>query len=171
MKHDQVVLSRLSMMFVKSFARSGWWWSGFEEAASFADRFVDAVEGGGAVAVAVAEEALVVGGDSGHDLAGGAGGELVGVVVGFDCGGDAEVLVGDGAVGDARVGEGHLHRAVSEECCDGFEAHATVDGLGGEGVAELVRVDVSDAGSFGDGGDVAVDAAPVEWSAVVAFDE
>jgi hypothetical protein len=43
--------------------------------------------------------------------------------------------------------------------------------LGGEGVAELVGVHGSDAGAFGDGGDVAVDGAPVEGLAVVAFDE
>ena len=57
-------------------------------------------------------------GDAGHDLAGGERGV---VVVGFDCGGDAEVFVGDGPVGDAGVGEGHLHRAVAGQCCDCFE--------------------------------------------------
>ena len=77
--------------------------SGVEEAAAFANRFVDAVECGRSVAVAVAEEALVVGGDAVHDLAGGAAGELVAVVVGFDGGGDAEVFVGDGAVGVMRA--------------------------------------------------------------------
>lgn len=60
---------------------------------------------------------------------------------------------------------------MAEERSDGLEAHAAVDGLGGEGVAELVGVDVSDAGAGGGGGDVAVDGAPVEWLAVVAFDE
>ncbi len=44
-----------------------------EEAAAFADRFVDAVEGGGAVAVPVAEESAVVSSEAGHDLAGGFG--------------------------------------------------------------------------------------------------
>ena len=46
-----------------------------------------------------------------------------------------------------------------------------VDGLGGEGVAQLVGVDVADAGPLGDAADVAVDGAPVEGLAVVAFDE
>ena len=43
--------------------------AGFEEAAAFTDRFVDAVESGWAVAVAVAEESTVVCGESGHDRA------------------------------------------------------------------------------------------------------
>ena len=50
------------------------------------------------------------------------------------------VFVGDYPVGDAGVDEGHLEGAVSEERGDRFEAHAPVDGLGGEGVAELVGV-------------------------------
>ena len=50
------------------------------------------------------------------------------------------VFVGHDPVGDAGVGQGHLHGAVPEEGGDGFEAHAAVDGLGGEGVAELVGV-------------------------------
>ena len=56
------------------------------------------------------------------------------------------VLVGDGAVGDAGVDEGHAQGAVPEQRGDGFEAHAPVDGLGGQGVAQLVRVDVTDSG-------------------------
>ena len=72
-----------------------------------------------------------------------------GVVEGVDLGADGCVFVGDDAVGDAGVGEGHLHRAVAEQRGDGFEAHAAVDGLGGEGVAELVGVDVADAGLRG----------------------
>ncbi len=44
--------------------------AGLEEAAAFADRFVDAVEGGGPVAVSVAEESAVVNSEAGHDLAG-----------------------------------------------------------------------------------------------------
>ena len=61
-------------------------------------------------------------------------------VEGVDLGADRFVFVGDDAVGDAGVGEGHLHGAVSEQRGDGFEAHAAVDGLGGERVAELVGV-------------------------------
>ena len=35
---------------------------------------------------------------------------------------------------------------MAEERCDGFEAHAPIDRLGREGVAELVRVNVSESG-------------------------
>lgn len=38
-------------------------------------------------------------------------------------------------------------------------------------MAQLVRVDVTDAGEFGDGDDVTVDGASLEWLAIVAFDE
>ena len=48
--------------------------SGLEEAAAFAHGFVDTVERGGPVAVSVAEEASVVGSESGHGVAGGAAG-------------------------------------------------------------------------------------------------
>ena len=43
--------------------------------------------------------------------------------------------------------------------------------LGGQGVAELMGMDVTDAGSFGHPVDVAMDGAPVEGLAVVSFDE
>lgn len=92
-------------------------------------------------------------------------------VVVLDGLGDAEVLLGDGAIGDAGVGQGHAHRAVAEQGGDRFEAHPAVDGLGGERVPELVGVDVTDPGAAGDGGDVAVDGAPVEGLPVVSFDE
>jgi hypothetical protein len=46
-----------------------------------------------------------------------------------------------------------------------------VDGLGRQGVAQLVRVDVTDAGALGDRGDVAVHGATVVGLAVVPFDE
>ena len=74
------------------------------------------------------------------------GGELARLVVeGFDLLGDGEVLVGDGLVGDARVDHGHGEGLVAEQGGDGVEAHPAVDGLGGQGVAELVRGDVADA--------------------------
>ncbi len=38
---------------------------------------------------------------------------------------------------------------VSEQCCDGVEAHAAVDGLGGQGVAQLVGGDGADPGGVG----------------------
>ena len=73
-----------------------------------------------------------------------------------DLGADGLVLLGDDPVGDAGVGEGHLHGAVPEQGGDGFESHAAVDGLGGQGVAQLVRVDV-DAGGASDPADDADD--------------
>ena len=39
---------------------------------------------------------------------------------------------------------------MTEEGGDGFEPHAAVDGLGGEGVAQLVGVNVADTGALGD---------------------
>jgi hypothetical protein len=45
-----------------------------------------------------------------------------------DLAGGGEVLVGDGAVGDASVDEGHPHEFVAEHGRDGFEAPAAVDG-------------------------------------------
>ena len=92
-------------------------------------------------------------------------------VAGFDGFGDAEVLIGDGAIRDSGVDERHAHRAMPEQGGDRFEAHPTVDRLGRERVTQLVRMDVTDTGAFGDGGDVAVDRAPIEGLAVVALNE
>ena len=83
-----------------------------------------------------------------------------------DLGADGGVLVSDDTIGDLGVGESHLHRAVPEEGGDGFKSHAAVDGLGGEGVTQLVRVHVADAGVTSHppddaGGQVSVDRAPV----------
>ena len=123
-------------------------------------------------AVAVAEQPAVVGGKALHVGTGRVGGDrLGGPVVVLDGLGHPEVLVSDCSVRDPGVGEGHPHRAVAEERGDGLEAHASVDGLGGEGMAELVGVDVADAGTLGDRGDVAVHGAPVEGLSVVSFDE
>jgi hypothetical protein len=72
---------------------------------------------------------------------------------------------------EIRAGEGHAHRPVPEQGGDGFEAHGAVDRLGGERVAQLVGVDVTDAGSLGGCCDVASDGAPLEGLAVVALDE
>ena len=58
-----------------------------------------------------------------------------------------------------------------EQGGDCFEAHASVDRLGCQGVAQLVRVNGTDTGSLGDRGDVAVNGAPLEGLSVVAFDE
>jgi hypothetical protein len=56
---------------------------------------------------------------------------------GVDLVGGGVVPVGNGAVGDACVDEGHAHGFVAEQRGDGFEAHPAIDGLGGEGVSEL----------------------------------
>ena len=67
-------------------------------------------------------------------------------VEGFDFLGDREVLLGDGAVGNLGVAKGHVHAVVAEHRGDGFQTHAPVGGLGGQGVAHLVGVDVADPG-------------------------
>jgi hypothetical protein len=67
------------------------------------------------------------------------------VVEGFDLLGDREVLLGDGAIRDAGIDHGHGQGLVAEQRSDGVETHAAVDGLGGQGVAELVGGDVADA--------------------------
>ena len=107
---------------------------------------------------------------SGH-----AGGLVVGrqrrwrllAVEGVDLGADGGVLVGDDPVGDAGIDEGHLHLLVAEQCSDGFQAHAAVDGLGGQGVPQPVRVDTGNASSASDPVDDAADAVPVQRSAVI----
>jgi hypothetical protein len=136
----------------------------------FADRFEGAVQLGGPVAPAVAEHPLMFGAEPFHVGPFGVGGEPVGVEV-FDLVGDGEVFVGDGAVGDAGVGHGHLEGFVAEEGGDGFEAHTPVDGLGGEGVAELVGVDVADSGLFGDSADHAGDPMPINLAGLVGEED
>ena len=113
---------------------------GDEAGAGFADCFVVAVEFDGSDAVAVAEQALVhFGSEFAHLVAFVVGGKLAGLVVeGFDLFGDSEVLVCNGAVSDTCVDHHHGEGLVTEEGGDRFEAHASVDGLGGEGVAQLV---------------------------------
>jgi hypothetical protein len=71
------------------------------------------------------------------------------------------VLGGHGFIRDAGVAQGHFEAAMAEELGDGLDVHAPVDGLGAEGVAQLVGVDVPDPGRLGDpadhaGHDVAV---------------
>ena len=67
-------------------------------------------------------------------------------VVGLHCLGHLEVLVGHRAIRDARVDERHVHRSVPEQFGDRLKAHAPVDGLSGQRVAQLVRMDVFDPG-------------------------
>jgi len=125
---------------------------GDEEGAGLADRFEVAVHLDGSGAVAVAEHASVhLGAQVAHLGAFVGGGELLGLAVeGFDFLGGGEVLVSDGLVGDAGVDHGHCEGLVAEERGDRVDAHASVDGLGGEGVSQLVWGDVADAGVGGD---------------------
>jgi hypothetical protein len=73
--------------------------------------------------------------------------------------------------GDPGVGHGHLESLVAEEGGDGFETHSPVDGLGGEGVTELVGVDVADSGLFGDGADHAGGSMPVDAAGPVGEED
>ena len=69
------------------------------------------------------------------------------------------------------IGQRHAHGAVTEQSGNGLEAHAPVDHSGGECVAELVGMDVTDAGTLGHPIDVAMDGAAVKGLAVVSFDQ
>lgn len=62
-----------------------------------------------------------------------------GGVEGVDLGRGRGVFVGDGAVGDAGVGERHPEAAMAEHGGDRFESHPTVDRLGRQRVTQLVR--------------------------------
>jgi hypothetical protein len=81
-----------------------------------------------------------------------------------------EVLVGHFAVGDARVDQRHSQRFVAEQRGDRFEAHPTVD-TGGEGVAQLVRVDVAESGGAGDTANDPADVMSVQRSAVIGVQQ
>ena len=121
--------------------------AGLEVAAGFADGLEGAVELGRAGAVAVAEEAVVLAAEPVHAGSGGVGGELGGLTVeGFDFLADGEVLISDGAAGDFRIPQGHVQAAVAEQGGDRFQAHPAVDGLGGQSVTQLMRVNVGQAG-------------------------
>ena len=58
-----------------------------------------------------------------------------------------------------------------EQGGNGLEAHAPIDRLGGESVAELMGMDVADTGPLGHPLDIAMDGAPVEGLSVVALEE
>src|ERR1700691_4914742 len=108
---------------------------GGEEATPFADGLEAAVEVFGACAPTVAEHAPVLGSDSAHHWSfsvGAKGGRSL--VEGLDLGRDGLVLVRHGPVGDAGIAHRHAQAAMPEQRGDGLEAHASVHGLGGEGV-------------------------------------
>ena len=90
-----------------------------------------------------------------------------GCVERFDLLADFEVLVSNGSVCDARRDHCHAHRLVTEQRCDGFEAHATVDRLGREGVSKLVRRDTPDPGGLGRSVDDRIDPVLWPWTSVV----
>ena len=60
---------------------------------------------------------------------------------------------------------------MTEQSGDGLEAHAPVDHPGGERVAQLMGMDVADAGTLGHPIDIAMDGATVEGLAVVTLDQ
>ena len=142
---------------------------GLEEGARFADGLEVAVQPDGAGAVAVAEHALVhFGAELAHLGALGAGGQVLrGVVKGLDLLRHREVFLGHGAVGDAGIHHGHPHRSMTQKGGYRLEAHAPVDGLGGQRVPEPVGADVADPGSAGGFGDGPVDAALPDALAVL----
>ena len=120
---------------------------GLEEAATLADRLEGAVEPDRSGAVTVPQETPVLGGDAAHVGAFDAGRErFAALIAGLDGLGHPEVLLGDGPVRDAGIGQGHAHGAVSQQRGDRLEAHAPVDQPGGQGVAQLVGMDVTDPG-------------------------
>ena len=130
--------------------------------------FEGAVQLFGSGAVAVAEESVVLAAQPGHLGSDGVGGQWFGLgVEGVDLVGDGEVLIGHGAVGDLGVAQGHVHAAVAEHRGDRFQGHAAVDGLGGQGVPQLVGMDVRQSGGAGDPVQDPGDRVPVQSSAVL----
>src|SRR5271166_61759 len=142
---------------------------GLEESAGFADGFEVAVQADGSGAVAVAEHAAVhLDTELAHFGAFGVGGQCAWLVVeGFDLFADGEVFVGDGAVGDSGVHEGHPHRSVPQQRGQGFEGHAAVDRLGRQGMPEAVGRNMADASRFRGFGDCPIDAAFADALAVL----
>ena len=146
--------------------------AGLEEPTALADRLEGAVEPDRPGAVTIPQETPVLGGDAAHVGALDAGRErLAALIARLDGLGHPEVLLGDGPVRDAGIGQRHAHGAVTEQGGDGLEAHAPVDHPGGKGVAELMGMDVADAGTLGHPIDVAMDGPPVKGLAVVTLDQ
>jgi len=142
---------------------------GLEEGAGFADGFEVAVQADGSGAVAVAEHPAVhLDTELTHFGAFGVGGQCARLVVeGFDLCADGEVFVGDGAVGDTGVHEGHPHRSVPQQGGQGFESHAAVDRLGRQCVPEAMGRNMADASRFRGFGDCPIDPALADALAVL----
>jgi integrase len=142
---------------------------GLEESAGFADGFEVAVQADGPGAVAVAEHPAVhLDTQLAHFSAFGLGGQCAWLVVeGFDLFADGEVFVGDGAVGDSGINEGHPHRSVPQQRGQRFEGHATVDRLGRQSMPEAVGRNMTDASRFRGLGDCPIDAAFADALAVL----
>src|SRR6476469_9444964 len=142
---------------------------GLEEGAGFADGFEVAVQADGSGAVAVAEHPAVhLDTELTHFGAFGLGGQCARLVVeGFDLCDAGEVFVGDGAVGDTGVHEGHPHRSVPQQGGQGFESHAAVDRLGRQCVPEAMGRNMADASRFRGFGDCPIDPALADALAVL----
>lgn len=92
-------------------------------------------------------------------------------VEGVDFLGDGEVLLGDGPVGDLRIDQRHVERLVAEHRGDRFQAHAPVDRLGCQGVAQLVGLDVAQSRGRAGLVDEPGDGVPIERPAVLPRQE
>jgi len=121
---------------------------GDEEGAGSADRLEVTVGLDGSGAVAVAEHAAVhLAAQFAHLGALVVAGQLAWLAVErFDFLGDAEVLLGNGFVGYSGIDHRHREGLVAEKGSDRVDAHAAVDRLGCQCVAELVGGDVADPG-------------------------
>ena len=119
--------------------------AGLEERAGFADGFERAVEFDWPVQYPLPSIRWVLAAQPGHQGSDRVGGQHLWLTVeGFDLVGDGEVLLGAGAVGDPGVTQGHVQAAVAKHRGDCLQGHAAVDGLGGQGVPQLVGVDVAE---------------------------
>ena len=68
------------------------------------------------------------------------------VIQGFNLLRHGEVLVSHGLIGDTRVDHCHRQRLMAEQSGDGIQAHAPIDGLGGQGVPKLVSRHMPNSG-------------------------
>jgi len=96
---------------------------------------------------------------------------VVGRVERVDAVGHRPELLGQVPVRHAGVDRRHLEAAVPEQLTDGLQAHPTVEGLGGQGVAQLVGMDMADAGGLCGAPDHPGDHVPVERPAMVGDEQ
>jgi hypothetical protein len=119
-----------------------------EEGAGLADGLEVAVDLDGPGTVSIPEHTAVhLAPQFGHLGSLGIDGQLLRLTVerlNFLAGG--EVLVGHCAVGDLGIDQGHAERLVPEQGGQRLQAHPAIDGLGGQGMPQLVRGHVANAG-------------------------